>query len=159
MPAPGENTIVMFKSCFPNSDVGSDISDELAVYKSLLPYFEAASRQDVRARDPAAHDPKHLRCRQRPGSSATGSPTATRAGSPVSTGGNVFVFDLYNVLTHPGAHHRLVDGTEVHETVPGSDTLYYDSDGDDHPNTEGNVKATEEFMGSSTRGTRPSPHA
>ena len=27
-PAAGENTIVMFKSCFPNSDVGSSISDE-----------------------------------------------------------------------------------------------------------------------------------
>ena len=39
-PAPGENTIVMFKSCFPNSDVGSDISDEKAIYDSLLPYLQ-----------------------------------------------------------------------------------------------------------------------
>ena len=54
-PAPGENTIVMFKSCFPNSDVGSDIADEMAIYNSLLPYFAAAPREDVRAGHPAAH--------------------------------------------------------------------------------------------------------
>jgi hypothetical protein len=29
--APGENTIVMFKSCYPNSDVGSSITDEQAI--------------------------------------------------------------------------------------------------------------------------------
>ena len=33
--------MIMFKSCFPNSEVGSDISDEKAVYNSLLPYFQA----------------------------------------------------------------------------------------------------------------------
>ena len=60
--------------------------------------------------------------------------------------GNVFVFDLYNVLTHPDAHHQMVDGQEVHTAVPHADTLYYDSDGDDHPNEQGSQKAAEEFI-------------
>jgi hypothetical protein len=35
----GENIILMFKSCFPNSEVGSSIEDEKALYNDLLPYF------------------------------------------------------------------------------------------------------------------------
>ena len=143
-PALGENTIVMFKSCYPNSDVGSDISDEKGIYNSLLPYMEA-------------HPDKMFVLVTPPPMIVIPDPQKTRELcdwltdrddgwlSGLSTG-NVFVFDLYNVLTHPDAHHRLVDGAEVHEVVPGSDTLYYDSDGDDHPNTDGNLKATEEFM-------------
>lgn len=38
-PANGENTVILFKSCFPNSDTGSSIDDEKTVYNSLLPYF------------------------------------------------------------------------------------------------------------------------
>ena len=37
--AAGENTIILFKSCFPCSDVGDSMEDEMAVYESLLPYF------------------------------------------------------------------------------------------------------------------------
>ena len=61
--------------------------------------------------------------------------------------GNVFVFDFYNVLTHPDAHHRMENGREIHVWVRGSDTLHYDSSGDDHPSRQGNLKATEEFIG------------
>jgi hypothetical protein len=144
-PAEGENTIVMFKSCFPNSDVGSDISDEKAIYDSLLPYF-------------ARHPDKMFVLITPPPMQSISDPQKTRelcdwlvdresgwlAGL---TTGNVFVFDFYNVLTHPDAHHRFMDGLEIHEGVEGQDTLYYDSDGDDHPNTQGNIKATEEFIG------------
>jgi hypothetical protein len=143
-PAPGGNTIVMFKSCFPNSDVGSDISDEKAIYNGLLPYMEAhPDKMFVLVTPPPMQnipDPQKTRelCDW-----LTDRDDGWLAG--LSTG-NVFVFDLYNVLTHPDAHHRLVDGVEVHEVVPGFDTLYYDSDGDDHPNKDGNLKATEEFI-------------
>jgi hypothetical protein len=143
-PAPGENAIVMFKSCFPNSDVGSDISDEKAIYNSLLPYMEAhADKMFVLVTPPPMieiPDPQKTRelCDW-----LANREQGWLAG--LSTG-NVFVFDLYNVLTHPDAHHRLAGGVEVHEAVPGSDTLYYDSDGDDHPNSDGNLKATEEFV-------------
>lgn len=37
----GENEIIMFKSCFPLSEVGSSINDEKDIYNSLLPYFAA----------------------------------------------------------------------------------------------------------------------
>ena len=59
---------------------------------------------------------------------------------------NVAVFDLYNVLTHPDNHHRFHDGQIEHLTTAGSDTLYYDSGGDDHPNAHGGRKASEEFV-------------
>jgi hypothetical protein len=144
-PAPGENTIVMFKSCFPNSEVGSDISDEKAIYNSLLPYFgQHPDKMFVLVTSPPMldiSDPQRTRelCNWL---------TDRHSGwlSGLSSG-NVFVFDLYNVLTHPDAHHRLVNGEETHESVAGYDTLYYDTDGDNHPNSEGNVKATEEFIG------------
>jgi hypothetical protein len=142
-PAPGANTIVMFKSCFPNSDVGSDISDEKAIYAGLLAYCEQ-------------HPDKMFVLLTPPPMQQISDPPKTRelcdwladrqngwlAGLSTS---NVVVFDLYNVLTASDAHHRLVGGKEVHETVPSNDTLAYPS-GDDHPDSEGNAKATEEFV-------------
>jgi hypothetical protein len=120
-PAPGDNTIIMFKSCFPNSDVGSDISDEKAIYNSVLPYFQE-------------HPDKMFVLVTPPPMQQISAPEKTRelcdwlvdsvdgwlAG--LSTG-NVFVFDFYNVLTDPGAHHRLQDGDETHTSIGGHDTL------------------------------------
>jgi hypothetical protein len=56
---------------------------------------------------------------------------------------NVAVFDFYNVLTGPDAHHRYNGGIE--HIVGGSNTLHYPS-GDDHPSEAGSRKATEEFV-------------
>jgi hypothetical protein len=137
-PVPGQNTIVMFKSCFPNSDVGSDISDEKAVYNSLLSYF-------------AQHPDKMFVLVTPPPMQDISDPQKTRElcdwlvdRESGWLGG--LSSDLYNVLTDPDAHHRLTGSSEVHESVPGHDTLYYDSDGDDHPSAAGNVKATTEFI-------------
>ena len=143
-PAEGENTIVLFKSCFPNSDTGDSIEDEKAVYNGLLPYF--AGRPDkmfilvtpppmVRISNPGL---TRQLCRW----------LADRQGGWLASqaSGNVFVFDLYNVLTHPDAHHWMEDGHEAHVAVRGADELYYDSDGDDHPNGQGSRKAAEEFV-------------
>jgi hypothetical protein len=143
-PATGENTVIMFKSCFPNSEAGSDISDEKAVYNSLLPYFQA-------------HPDKMFVLCTPPPMQSISHPAKTRelcnwltdrqnGWLKNLTTGNVFVFDLYNVLTDPNAHHRLLNGAEVHQVVSGHNTLYYDSGGDDHPNSTGNVKATAEFV-------------
>jgi hypothetical protein len=148
-PAPGENTVIMFKSCFPNSDVGLEISDEKAIYNSLLPYFEQRpDKMFVLVTPPPMRE--------------ISTPAKTRelcdwlaerqTGWLVGLStGNVFVFDLYNVLTDPNAHHRLVGGKEVHENVAGHDTLYYDSDGDDHPNSEGSTTITSGIASSSGR--------
>ena len=56
------------------------------------------------------------------------------------------VWDFYNTLTHSDNHHRYRDGQIDYVTSYGDGTLYYDSDGDDHPNPQGNGKATDEFL-------------
>lgn len=144
-PAAVENEIILFKSCFPNSEVGSNITDEMDIYNGLLAYFEQ-------------HPDKMFVLVTPPPMIHISNPAKTRelcnwlydrnTGwlSGLSTG-NVFVFDFYNVLTHPEAHHQFLNGQEVHLSVEGADTLYYDSDGDDHPSKDGNRKATQEFVG------------
>ena len=62
------------------------------------------------------------------------------------SGDNVAVFDFYNVLTGPGYHHRFRSGRIEHVAADGRNTLYYPSDGDDHPSYEGNRKATDEIV-------------
>ncbi|MDO9300656.1 MAG: hypothetical protein Q7T89_04695, partial [Anaerolineales bacterium] len=58
---------------------------------------------------------------------------------------NVVVFDFYNILTDPNAHHRVNNG-EIEHVIGTSNTLYYPSgDKDDHPSVDGSLKATEEF--------------
>ena len=71
---------------------------------------------------------------------------------------NVFVFDLYNVLTSrtgrgasdlglaSGNHHRVWNGAIQHKTGDGVDHLEYPSGSDDHPNAAGDRKATAEFL-------------
>lgn len=141
--APGENEIVMFKSCFPNSEVGGSISDEQSIYNSLLEYFGAHSDKMfiLVTPPPMQHISKAKKTRE------LANWLVSKDGwlDGFSTG-NVFVFDLYNVLTAPDNHHYF-DGTkEVHEIGDGSNELYYDSGGDDHPNADGNRKAAEEFV-------------
>jgi hypothetical protein len=60
------------------------------------------------------------------------------------TQSNVAVFDFYNVLTDPNAHHRYNNG-QVEHIVGDRNTLFYPSD-DDHPSVAGSQKATEEFI-------------
>lgn len=154
MPNPGgENEIVMFKSCFPNSELGGSPNDPpdasgydytvgsaKHIYNLLLEYF--LSRPDkmfVVITAPPVSNPEYA--------------ANARAfnnwlvynwleGYP---GSNVFVFDFYNVLTGPDNHHRFRDGAIEHVHTPGMDTLYYPSD-DDHPSVAGSQKATGEFI-------------
>ncbi len=146
----GENEIIMFKSCFPNSEVGDSIDDEKAIYNGLLTYF-------------AAHTDKLFVLIIPPPEITINSAPLTRelanwladfehgwlAGY---THRNVWAFDYYNVLTDPANHHRVEDGSIVH-SVTGSpsreghgDELYYYSGGDDHPTAAGHRKATAEFV-------------
>ncbi len=143
--ADGENEIIMFKSCYPNSDVGSSISDEQAIYTDLLEYFHA--RQDklfILVTPPPMIDiPVPSKTREL----SNWLFDRERGWLGSYDGDNVYVFDFYNVLTHPSNHHMIQDGSEVH--IIGSSSaneLYYDSSGDDHPNGIGNTKATNEFV-------------
>lgn len=149
----GENEIVMFKSCFPNSDLyGSPddapaLGDELTianakwVYNEILQYF--ATRPD-----------KLFVVITAPPLSSPSIPENARAFNQWLLNdwlrennypyNNVAVFDFYNVLTGAEAHHRVANGV-VEYVVGSQDTLYYPS-GDDHPSAEGSRKATAEFV-------------
>ncbi len=87
----------MFKSCFPNSDVGNSIDDEIAIYDSLLSYFtQHPDKMFVLVTPPPMQHISH--------------PDKTRELTNYLvndngwlrdySGQNVFVYDLYNVLLH-----------------------------------------------------------
>jgi hypothetical protein len=151
----GENQVIMFKSCFPNSDLGGNPNDPPSagndltvgaakyVYNQLLEYF--ASRPDklfILITSPPMQyieEPENARAL----SDWLVNDWLTENNYPHN---NVAVFDFYNVLTHPDNHHHYHNGEIQHLTSAGSNTLYYDSNGDDHPNALGGQKATDEFI-------------
>jgi hypothetical protein len=151
----GENQIVMFKSCFPNSNLAGDPDDAAQrggdltvgnakyIYNELLNFF-------------VTHPDKLFIVITAPPLQFPDRPENARAFNtwlvqdwlvendyPLN---NVAVFDFYNVLTHPDNHHRFNNGSIEYVISHGANTLYYDSDGDDHPNPEGSQKATDEFV-------------
>jgi len=150
----GENEIIMFKSCFPNSDLKGSASAQVpnisnnplkgeasdgqyhtvanakGIYIDLLNYFE--TRQNklfvVITAPPL-------------GSNNTDSSTAANARTFNNwlvndwlddyNHDNVAVFDFYDVLTNHGQSNYAEFPTD---------------EWDDHPSTEGNLMATEEFI-------------
>ena len=146
----GENEIIMFKSCFPNSDVGGSIEDEKSLYKALLSYFEKhTDKLFILITPPPMIDISNNDKTRELTNWLINYDTGWLS---TYTKGNVWVFDFYNVLTDPNNHHW-VNGGYIEHIVSDSpvdskhpNELYYDSDGDDHPNTEGNQKSTKEFV-------------
>lgn len=149
----GDNEIIMFKSCFPNSDLEGNPNDPPSadgwlsvghakyVYNELLSFFQA-------------HPDKLFIVITAPPLSDRSNAANARAFNlwlvhdwlddnqyPYN---NVAVFDFYNVLTGSNGHHTYQDGEEVHQ-VANKDTLDYPS-GDDHPSKKGSRKATEDFI-------------
>jgi hypothetical protein len=166
-----QNEIVMFKSCFPNSDLYGNptdpplstpndqytVANAKAVYNDILTYFEA--RQDrlfvVITAPPLA----------------AGETNSDRAANARAFNNwlmndwldgyaynNVAVFDYYNVLTSNGGdadtndvgqatgnHHRWWSGAVQHVQTVNSNYAAYPS-GDSHPTTAGHQKATAEFV-------------
>lgn len=166
----GENTVIVFKSCFisgqtisgnpgdkplqkgqPNPIYGVGSGDEATytvanikgMYRDLLDYFSAhpdkmfvlittpPSRSSSVSRDEAAR----LRAINT---------WLVNDWLKDYSGNNVVVFDYYNVLTASSAHDRYVDG-RIEYVKGSSDFLAYPSE-DDHPNAEGQKKATAEFV-------------
>lgn len=150
----GENVIILFKSCFPNSALEGrpddppdpegwlSVGHAKYVYNEILQYF--ATRPDklfIVITAPPLSDSTYA--------------TNARAfnnwlvndwlAENNYTLSNVAVFDFYNVLTSPDAHHRYSNG-QVEHVVTSRNTLAYPSD-DDHPSEKGSRKATEEFVG------------
>jgi hypothetical protein len=152
----GENEIIMFKSCFPNSNLSGNPTDppkvgsELAVgnakyiYNELLRYF--ATKQNklfIVITAPPVTDPTYAE-NARAFNNWLINDWLNENHYPY---GNVAVFDFYNVLTGPNNHHRYVSGSIEHVYTAGMNTAYYASGpGDDHPSKAGNLKAKNEFI-------------
>ena len=150
----GENQVVMFKSCFPNSalegnpsdppsaDGGLSVGHAKYVYNEILKYF--ATRPDklfVVITAPPLQDGTYAANARAFNQWLINDWLAENAYRQT----NVAVFDFYNVLTGPDNHHRVTGSTIQHTHVAGQDTLYYPS-GDDHPSAAGSQKATDEFV-------------
>lgn len=161
----GANGIVMFKSCFPNSNVGGSPSDAIppiesntlaghgtndltvgnakGVYLDLLQYtaqhpeklFVLVVSPPLRAADTNATNAANARA------------LANWLVDPNGwlkdyTGDNVVAFDFFTVLT--GGHHRIVNGAVEHSAGP-TDFLAFPT-GDSHPSAAGDQIATAEFV-------------
>ncbi|MCJ7734853.1 MAG: hypothetical protein MUP11_09920 [Anaerolineales bacterium] len=149
----GENEIILFKSCFPNSDLEGNPDDPPSadgwlsvghakyVYNEILGFFEG-------------HPEKLFIVITAPPLSDRSNAANARAFNQWLVNdwlrendypyNNVAVFDFYNVLTGNDGHHTFEDGQEIHQ-VASRDTLKYPSV-DDHPSKKGSQKATEEFI-------------
>lgn len=171
----GANQIIMFKSCFPNSDLYGgpadaayaspndleySVANAKAVYNDILTYFQ--SRQDklfIVITAPPMLIEGYLENRSDPA-------PAVRAANARAFNNwlvndwldgyaynNVAVFDYFNVLTDANNHHRWYNGAVQHVTDSGSDDFsaypaWYGgpTSYDNHPSTTGHQKATAEFV-------------
>jgi len=153
----GQNEIVMFKSCFPNSALAGHPNDppkvgtELTVgnvkyiYNELLQYFYTQpDKLFVVITAPPLRDPTYA-ANARAFNNWLVNGWLDENNYPYP---NVAVFDFYNVLTGPDNHHRFIISTGLvqHVYTAGMNTSYYHEPGDDHPSAAGNRKAKNEFI-------------
>jgi hypothetical protein len=149
----GENEIILFKSCFPNSALEGNPNDLPSadgwltvghakyVYNDILKYF--ASRPDklfVVITAPPLIDGTYADNARAFNNWLMNDWLAENN----YTLKNVAVFDFYNVLTAKNAHHWYNNG-QIEHIVTDRNTEYYPS-GDDHPSEKGSKKATDEFL-------------
>ncbi len=156
LPDPGgENTIMMFKSCFPNSGLEGNPDDPPSpewsltvghakyVYNRLLDYFRTRpDRLFVVITAPPLLDPTYAN-NARSFDRWLVNDWLEENDYPFA---NVAAWNFHAVLSHPDNHHRLDGGHVEHIDTNGRGTLRYDSDGDEHPSQTGNRKATAEFV-------------
>ena len=148
----GENEIIIFKSCYPNSDLEGNPGDPAGfvpdysvsgakyVYNQILSYF--ATRPDKLF--VAITAPPELDGTYADNARAFNTWLTTEWLNGYDTG-NVAVWDLYTVLTGSDNHHRFLGGTIEYITDRGGNTLVYPTE-DPHPSSAGNRKATAEFV-------------
>ena len=160
----GENRIILFKSCFPNSDLYGNpsdpplsepddqytVSNAKAVYNDLLAYFR--TRQDklfIVITAPPLRQSEYYSGDQTSAERAANARALNNwlvhdwlSGYAYK---NVAVFDYYNVLTGADNHHRWYNGAVQHVISDNNNYAYYPS-GDSHPSTEGHQKAAGEFI-------------
>lgn len=165
LPDPGgSNEIVMFKSCFPNSNVGGSPADAVpaigsnplkgagtggltvgnakGVYLDLLEYFKTQPNKlfvlivspPLRSVDTNASNAANARYL----ADWLVDPNGWLKDYPLH---NVVAWDYFTVLT--GGHHRIVSGAIEH-TPGATDYLAYPT-GDSHPSADGHSIAAAEF--------------
>ena len=155
----GENEIVMFKSCFPNSHMEGNpgdapygspndweisVANAKAVYNDILAYF--ATRTDklfvaVTAPPLVSYDTDEAHA----ANARAFNNWLVHDWLDGYAHDNVCVFDYFNVLTDPSNHHRVVSGAVQHVIGGGDNYAYYPTE-DSHPNKQGQQKATQEFV-------------
>lgn len=149
----GENQIILFKSCFPNSDLEGkpgDLPNEEGwlsvghakyVYNEILKYFQNHPEKlfVVITAPPLSHSDNAANARAF--NQWLVQDWLLENDYPYQ---NVAVFDFYNLLTGSDGHHSYENGQEIHQ-VASQNTLHYPS-GDDHPSRKGSQKATVEFI-------------
>jgi len=139
----GDIEVVMFKSCYPNSEVGDSIEDEKAIYNGLLNYFSShTDKLFILAIPPPEIDISSQVLTREISNWLADRRVGWLSGYPHN---NVYAFDYYNVLTHTDNHHWVAGNCEMHEVNVANNELYYPS-GDSHPTCEGHQKATAEFI-------------
>ncbi len=147
----GEVDVVMFKSCYPLSEVGSSIDDEKDIYNSLLDYFSTRTDKLFILVVP----PPEIEISSASLTREISNWLADRENGWLSSyaHNNVYAFDYYNVLTDPNNHHWVNSGGYEEHVVSDSpadaanpNELYYFSGTNNHPTNPGHQKATDEFI-------------
>ena len=163
-----ENEIILFKSCYPNSNLGGrpgdppgtaeglTVGSAKSIYNRILECF--ATRPDKLFVAITAPPVAPVDRWEDPANARAFNDWLVRDWLADYPHGNVAVFDFYNVLTSNGGdpftsdvdreagnHHRWWNGAVQHLQTVDSDLAAYPS-GDSHPTTAGNRKATAEFV-------------
>lgn len=147
----GENQIIVFKSCYPNSNLAGNPHDPPShspdmtvggakyVYNQLLEYFEQhPEKLFIAITPPPEISSEYAEAAE------TFSTWMVEDWLSSYPGTNVGVFDLHAVLSSPDNHHTAEGDTIVY--TPGfGNTLAYPTE-DPHPSQAGNMKATREFV-------------
>ena len=150
----GENQIIMFKSCFPNSNLegnpddpavpgdGLTVGNAKFIYNDLLQYF--ITRPDklfIIITAPPLQDSTYAD-NARAFNTWLVKDWLAENNYPYP---NVAIFDFYNILTGANNHHRFQNGVIEYINDRGKNTAHYPTE-DDHPSKTGNHKATTEFI-------------
>jgi hypothetical protein len=163
----GENEVIMIKSCYPNSNVRDNnstvpsdlygnaynvsahtLSNCMVVYNRVLDYMKTRE------------DKMFIVVTAPPLLASSTSPQHADNARTLNNwlvndwlqdanweNRNVYVFDFYNVLTETNNHHRINAGSIEHINSNGDNYAGpYCSGSDNHPTSEGNRKATCEFV-------------
>lgn len=159
----GPNKIVMFKSCFPNSNIEGSPSDVIppietnplkgdsgpltvgnakGIYLDLLPYFATQTDTMFVLVVPPPLRPVDTSAPNAANARYLANWLVDRDGWLAGyAGGNVVAYDYYTVLT--GGHHR-VSGGMVEHKAGASNYLAFPT-GDSHPSAAGDRIASAEF--------------